>query len=331
MIFNTFPRSIPISKQQFIKVPRAVSFTFSRKDAISGFWADLNQVYILLKILESSKFEELLNHAKSYTSNYTYNHKDDQWVYPKLDDKHIKKLRMSMIDKDSYTLEDLSPLIYDKKPLKYTGIEMEELAEILLKLKGREIIFYTGAGISKSGNMPVWTGSDLKNELGIGIDSNMFAEKFFHRPNELINTIKTFVNQLFADSTTLAHEAIAEIVSVKPGIIIFTENYDLKHEATGSGITACHTHTNPATFSMVKLRTKHAKLLLTVGLSHDDVAIIRYIKRNSPDVKLICLALSHNEIPEYISENDYVIIGDCHHILPQLAALIKSIIKNKCY
>lgn len=328
MLPKSFPRSTDISKEYFDKLPREVSFSFHRRDAVAGFWADMRAECVLLKVSDLSKLEESGFPLQGTENRYICIKKSNQWIYPASHGPAVRVPGGGTQEESSYTIDGLEPLVTDIRG-KYESPGIEDVAALIKKYSGEEIVIYTGAGISKAGNVPVWTFSELKNELGIGENNGAFTEKFFTDPGTLIDAVKTFRDQLFADSSTLAHEAIAELISLKPGIMIFTENYDLKHEAAGSRVSACHTHTDGKAFDMVKLRAPVTKLLLTVGLSYDDVAAIAYMKKRSPNMKLVCICLSSKDIPAYIGETDAVLTGDCQELLPQLVSLVKTIVPKK--
>lgn len=328
MLPKSFPRSTGISKEYFDKLPREVSFSFHRQDAVAGFWADMHDECILLKVLELSKLEELGFPLQGTENRYICIKKSNQWIYPASHGPVVKMPRSRSQEESSYTIDGLEPLVTDIRG-KYESPGIEDVAALIKKFSGEEIVIYTGAGISEAGSAPVWTFLELKNELGIGENNEAFIRKFFTSPDTLTHTVKTFRDQLFADSATMAHEAIAELVSLKPGIMIFTENYDLKHEAAGSRVSACHMHTDEKAFDMVKLRAPVTRLLLAIGLSRDDVAAIAYMKRHSPNMKLVCICLSFKDIPAYIGETDAVLAGDCQELLPQLVSLVKTIRSKK--
>jgi len=136
--------------------------------------------------------------------------------------------------------------------------------------------------------------------------------------------VQQFGEQLFADCSTPAHRAVAEIVEAKPKAVVFTENIDYKHEAEGSRVSVVHMDAGHEVHTKVKLRANEAKLLITVALSKDDRAVIQYLKQTNPELKIVALTLKEDTIPDYLGKNDAVVIGDCQKFLPQIVTMVKG-------
>src|SRR3989344_6591344 len=135
----------------------------------------------------------------------------------------------------SDVLENIKTQIREKIMPKPEKIDAKKLAEII---RGKRIIFYTGAGISIPAGIPGM------NELtsGLGIDTDKEVDEFTHRaatnPETIMSRWEDFVNQMANAEPTKAHKALTEIAE-KIGCQIVTANTDMLHEKTG--IKAIHT------------------------------------------------------------------------------------------
>lgn len=218
---------------------------------------------------------------------------------------------------------------------------VEELSALIEQTPGEGIIFYTGAGISRGGELPVWDMNTLNDRLHFFLEGmhdrsdpqgavRTFLPAFINHPEQLTQAFSQFNEQLYADSSTPAHIAIAEIVESKPGSIVLTENVDKKHEAKGARISAVHLDSKRETFDKVKMRADKTQLLITVGLSVDDRAVIAFLKNKNPHLKIVALSLSPQEqgdIPTYL-QGDFLVAGDCQQILPVVASKL-NLTKDK--
>ncbi|HNP89058.1 MAG: hypothetical protein BWY24_00233 [Microgenomates group bacterium ADurb.Bin219] len=284
-----------ISPEEFQKLPRRASFTFNfgGTSAITSAHFEIDEDEIRLVVEEGRK--------KS--------------IYPDLPEARERKSRVS---KEGYYINGLSPRRTEIEKTQIKRISAEELAEIVNSISGDELIFYTGAGISTAGEKPAWNMDQLKENLGLNNGGVGFVKQFRENPGILAAKVRQFANQLFTDTSTPAHEAIAGVIEAKPGTIIFTENTDLKHEAKGSRVSAIHLDLESGAFDKVRKRAIDAKILITVGLSKDDRGIINYLKRERPNLTIVSFTLTERTIPDYLDQNDLVVLGDCQEKLPQV-------------
>ncbi len=224
---------------------------------------------------------------------------------------------------ESYFIDKTWPRVFEVQETTITQTNPDEAAQILQKTNGEEIIFYTGAGISTGGSSPVWTMDQLNHFLRLNKDSAYFFQHLAEHPSELLQQFERFRASLYTDQSTPAHCAIAEIVGTKPGALVFTENMDLKHEAEGSRLQPIHFGSKDSHEKLVECSQK-AKVLFTIGLSHDDRAAIAVLKLKNPHLIIIasCLAGSAANFLAPHDPNDKLLLGDCQQTLVQIGEKI---------
>src|SRR5476649_1955854 len=98
---------------------------------------------------------------------------------------------------------------------------------MIRKTPGDELVMYTGAGISKSGEKPVWGMPELENNLHVDKGSEAFIQALLDDPEALSEAFKKFDRQINTANMTEAHKAIKEIMDAKPGATLMTQNGDV--------------------------------------------------------------------------------------------------------
>jgi hypothetical protein len=186
-------------------------------------------------------------------------------------------------------------------------ISMEQLTEII---KTKQVVFYTGAGISASGD--VATMSTLMQSLKMDKGLLHFLKFAWKNPQELTNHFSTFCLSAIHANPTNAHEALKEI-SINTKRAIITENVDLLQQRTGiDPIHAASKDLHSLAEYMRKIDT-----IICIGLSHDDRGLLSWYKQCNPHGIIIALDL---KIPSYLSSHDYVLLGDLQETLPFLSS-----------
>lgn len=313
LLSQTYSR--PITEQDFRNMPKKIKMGFGRKEGLFSIKAEGEYIEIVFEYKDANIFKKYnIDPDKYYQgSNFLAYSVGEQSEY-----------KNEMSPRSDYCIDKLERLEASRN-----GSRMREadLANLIRNLDGKDIVIYTGAGISNAGEASAWTMPQLMQELGFGEngESSSFIEMFFNQPEMLVDKVICFKEQLFSDCTTDAHKAIAEIVSLKPGLLVLTENIDLKHEAEGSRIFVCHMGKTPNDFDIVREKTRDIKLLITVGLSQDDRAVIAYMKKHNPDLKIVAFTLSPETTPKYVGSEDSILVGDCQETLPNTVSLIKDI------
>lgn len=223
-----------------------------------------------------------------------------------------------------YFINGHKPNEVEGKPV---PLPIYKLALMVQRLTGEQLIVYTGAGISVGGEKPVWNMPQLKEVLKIpyrGSDYTIkgFINRYLEDPDGVLMAVSSFSEQLFADYSTPAHGALAKLIEDKPGAVLYTENLDHKHEAEGSRIKPKRfggSHSYEGIQSM-----EDPKILITVGLSHDDRGVIEYLKEQHPGIIIVAFTLSEETKPNYLGDEDFMVVGDCQETLPELARILEE-------
>jgi hypothetical protein len=314
------PESRRITKEEFDSLPRYATFNFGKVDGEFKWSAQLTLHNDQMTVAAELPFDVRPHLAEEDQAIFSIQKDGKKLVYPVLD--RPTTIDVSSDVTKSYYIDELSPRRTEVDKSSIKKMKANEAAEVLSNITGEDLIFYTGAGISMGGDKPVWDMSQLWGNLGLKGDGEDFLKVFKdptkYPPSNLLSKVDTFGKQLFDDVSTPAHEAISEILDLKKGAVVFTENIDLKHEAEGSRLGVIHMDSDNEAFTKVKLRS-HANVLITVGLSKDDRAVIQYLKQQNPDLKIIAFTLSEKSIPEYLDSSDAVVLGDAQETLPALA------------
>ena len=323
-----FPETRSITEEEFIRLPRDVSFRFNMNNEVTPWAAEVKIRKGQSRIAAEFNFDVREKLDPNRLKQFFVQNEGRKLGYPIVTESQPDEQKSEKSNKESYYVDGLSPRKLETDRNKIEKMDSKQVAQLLNETDGSGLIFYTGAGISMGGDRPVWGMSKLWEELGLKGDGNEFSRVFRnpneYPPSELIAKVDEFKAQLFEDVSTPAHVAIADIVASKEGSIVFTENVDLKHEAEGSRLAAIHMDSDSGAFTKAKLRSSEAKVLMTVGLSADDRAMIQYLKQQNPDLKVVAFTLSEETIPKYLDENDAVVLGDAQEILPLIAEVLNN-------
>ncbi len=258
------------------------SFTFSKKSLLDITFCYCNQkAGFAIKVLK----------IPLYSHNYSYLYDLDE----------LKQLFKGGFP--AYYLSD--PLIHTKaRPQKIT---QEQLLEIV---KTKKIIFYTGAGLSASGN--VATMNELIESLELKKGLKHFLKNAWKNPEKITHAFSEFCKTAIQSSPTDAHYALKDIAHNKNSAIV-TENVDLLQQRTGVLPIFAYSET---LHSLKKEDYLAIDYIICVGLSHDDRGFLAKYKENNPQGTIIAIDLKK---PKYLSDNDIFIKGDLQKILPFIA------------
>jgi len=215
----------------------------------------------------------------------------------------------------TYLGEDHHPYYY-AKPIKLTEqspetLTTEDLADFL---RYKHFIFYTGAGISAASN--VATMDALQQSLALDPHhKTQFFKKTFFDPKPIVDAFKIFCKSAIDSMPTSAHYALHQIANHRDCSIV-TENVDLLQQRTG-----CEPlHTHGIEINQLKPDDlKNIDAILCIGLSKDDCGFLANYKTHNPNGILIAI---NRTVPEYISDQDYVVLGDIQTIVPEVAKLL---------
>jgi NAD-dependent SIR2 family protein deacetylase len=185
------------------------------------------------------------------------------------------------------------------------------LAELVEFLRNNRIVFYTGAGISVSGN--VHGMKDLENSLGIQKPGKAddFLRNCINNPEITLEAWIRFVESLDSPPTE-AHKSLAQLAQ-KLNVKIFSENVD--HLQEGAGVRPVRI-SGPWLKENIQIGwLKDLDAIITVGLSYDDRAFLGWYKENNPAGKIVSINLSQ---PTYLGDEDFLVKGDLQKLIPEL-------------
>lgn len=200
---------------------------------------------------------------------------------------------------------------YVDEPLKVADQTPVSLSidELCYYLRDKTFIFYTGAGISASGN--VATMNDLMKSLKMDWNNRSlmkqpFLKEAFLNPELLTNAFDQFCKSAIEGEPTPAHNAV-HVIAQQRNIAIVTENVDLLQQRAGSKPIM------PRPGMCEPDDVKAVNVIVCVGLSHDDRGFLAYFKKHNPEGVIIAIDKGN---PDYLSNNDYIVREDLQIVLP---------------
>jgi hypothetical protein len=229
---------------------------------------------------------------------------------------------------DNYFINGEKPRVIRAEADSVKKVTVDDVAKLIEETPGDGIVFYTGAGISRGGESPIWGMNEFLKEMHMDSGELEFVTNFASNAGDLAKRFRDFIGTFYEDVSTPAHIAIKNIVEQKPGASVFTENHDLKHEAEGSRIKPVHLG-NQRSYNQFIEAAERAELLITVGLSHDDRAGIELMKKENPNLKIVAFSLPIDQatLPNFLAENDpndSAILEDAQVLLPEVAEKVKE-------
>lgn len=199
-----------------------------------------------------------------------------------------------------------------KKPLKFADANPMclQFSALCNLLKDKTFVFYTGAGLSAAGNIP--TMPVLEKKLKVDRSAKFLLKAAITDPQSLATAFADFCRLAMNGQPTPAHFALSQIAQAR-NICILTENIDLLQQRAGCVSIPIHSDV------VYQAETKDflaVDYLVCVGLSHDDCGFIAHYKAENPHGKIIALDFN---VPNYLSNEDYVMQDDLQIVLPLLA------------
>lgn len=206
------------------------------------------------------------------------------------------------------------------------------------------VMFFTGAGVSLGGDVPIFDHSHLLEGLGISeeVDSkaraqnNTFCERFITE-NGYAKRVFTMFNNSFehfyVDASTPAHCAIAGMVrAMHHEPMILTTNHDLKHESRGSRLQAVkvppYWHSDncrrPDLTPIVREALQEHKgavdLMVVVGMRRDYRRLLEGFRHTNERFRV--LSINYDQQPQpYLGPDDYYLRGNAQETLPDVAEI----------
>jgi NAD-dependent deacetylase len=205
---------------------------------------------------------------------------------------------------------------------KETVPQKKELQEVVEILKGKRVLFYTGAGISVAAGLPEMEEIYQFQEKILGINSSRLIDDFLKRvlksPEEVIEAWKGFQEKFRKSSPTPAHWSLKDLALMMKAKI-FTENYDNLHEKTG--IKPIRPEASYLKENIRPEWLREIEMVVTLGLSHDDRGFLGWYKKCNSQGKILAIDLKP---PSYLGEEDIFLEGDLQKVVPELARKIKE-------
>lgn len=234
---------------------------------------------------------------------------------PRYFQDRFKTVYFQGLGKNVYTLEYGQPLRLHipseaKKEIKGDGrpTELRCIKEALTIIQRdlKELLVYTGAGISKAAG--IWGVDELKEQLYLS-DIDKLTRVIATVPQIICNRFAYFITSLYVSQPTRAHFALRNLWD-KYHFDVVTENLDQLHQKTGLPVIRRE--------EVSKLREKIEKYrtLMTIGLSADFSSVISYFRSKSPDGTVLAINTS---IPSYLGRGDYYLLGDVQIVLPEIS------------
>ncbi len=309
-------------------------FDFSYNNLCSSTWGPLCVRFVGfdddVQLSVHFSFDIRNKYLKNIPNSYLVSCNGRTLTYPAKSSAINLSTRVKSFGRDSqcYFMHGLAPRVTFNNESLTDNYTVMNVAKTISDMNGRKLAFYTGAGISYGGLKPVWDHETLQKRLGLGNGAARLIDALlrYQRPmlNRIVNSLRSFSTQLMESRSTPAHGALAQIVRLKRGSVVLTENADMKHEIAEIRRNLIRLASGNE-FKKIEKLAKSAELLITVGLSRDDRAVIQYMKMYKPSLKIIAFTLSKATIPEYLDGSDAVCLGDVQKTLPKLAACIRKI------
>ena len=215
--------------------------------------------------------------------------------------------------------EEYSYIVTERRIFENTHPQHLNQAELIELIKNKNVLFYTGAGVSLDSGVPAM--AELQELLGLEANEKFLfsLEKALIHPREFASKILTFHNACLFSPPTPAHLALKGL-SIFKNTRILTENLDALHEASGIAPYRVDPHqlrqeTDETTFHPFDY-------IICVGLSYDDRGFLGWYKEKNPQGKIIAIDLKQ---PSYLGDEDFLLTGDIQKILP---AVQQALIPN---
>ncbi|NNM44160.1 MAG: hypothetical protein HKM07_07445 [Chlamydiae bacterium] len=184
--------------------------------------------------------------------------------------------------------------------------------ELSLIIRNRNVLFYTGAGISLASGVPGM--NELYNLLGLEIGEKFLfsLENALEKPREFASKILAFHKACLFSAPTKAHIALKELAIFK-NVRLLTENLDCLHEASGVypyRIDAKHLREEIECECLAQF-----DYIICIGLNYDDHGFLGWYKKCNPHGKIIAVDLQQ---PSYLGNEDFLVIGDLQEVIPSI-------------
>lgn len=238
----------------------------------------------------------------------------------------------------------------DAAPQLVTAVGAAALISQVAAHDPSRIAFYTGAGASKGGEVPLHDHPGLLDSFGASfykkelpdIERNKaFCREFLQggaKPAEVYDAFQGALQAFSIDVSSPAHCAISSIVRQlgrEPRIL--TTNHDLKHEGRGSRLGAIHVppfwhsefclapETAQAVQTFVATHRNAIDLLVVAGVRRDYRRLFNAIQGDN-DMRVLAVDPSE-QVPPYLASSDYLVQASAQTALPEIAQALANLEK----
>jgi len=183
-------------------------------------------------------------------------------------------------------------------------------------IRGKRILFYTGAGISVAARIP-----DVKLAAGLTIDfdrpfHNRLLALVVRNPTKLVFSLCEFFISLNKRQPTPAHIALTDM-ALQLDAKILTHNLDDLHEKTGLSPSYVSSRWLKNTFTKAYLET--TDIVCAIGLKRDTIGLLQWFKQNNAHGVVIAI----NRVqPRYLGRNDVFLKGDIQDVVVKLSHIM---------
>lgn len=214
--------------------------------------------------------------------------------------------------------DEYSYLVTERRVFEDASPKHMSQDELALVIRDKNILFYTGAGLSLASEVPAM--NELNQLLGLEVREGFMLslEKALGNPQEFASKIRGFHEACLFSAPTQAHFALKELAQFK-NVRLVTENLDCLHEASGVHPYRIDPHHLRNEIGGVAL--SKFDYMICIGLSYDDRGFLGWYKQQNPQGKIIALDLNQ---PSYLGDEDFLVVGDIQEVIP---AIHKSIVR----
>jgi NAD-dependent SIR2 family protein deacetylase len=208
---------------------------------------------------------------------------------------------------DEYTY-----IVADRRVIENTNPRRINQDELVSIIRDKNVLFYTGAGLSRASAVPAM--NELNELLGLeeGKAFLFSLESALENPSEFASKIQVFHKACLFSPPTQAHFALRNLAVFK-NIRVITENLDSLHET--SGVYPYRIDPNQLRSKIGGASIAQFDYIVCVGLSYDDRGFLGWYKQQNPQGKIIAIDLNQ---PSYLGNEDFLAIGDIQEIVPAI-------------
>ena len=187
-----------------------------------------------------------------------------------------------------------------------------DFAQFAYLISKKNVIFYTGAGIS-AGHVPAMEGLSRMFFLEENMSFDQWIHIILQKESTLLHErIEQFFSACFTQPPSKAHNSLKQLVLAKKAPL-FTENLDHLHEKSGVLPFRLHPHLIKTDKNIEAMQ--QYDLLVCIGLSHDDRGFLAWYKHHNPEGKIVSVDLKQ---PNYLGSDDFFLQGDLQILIPNL-------------